>query len=288
MTDSGAIERPSRIKAVGWAVLFLSTGFALTVLLAVAGAALSGDLTSAAGSPRGLAWQTAAGLVAFGFMTWALGMKGLGLTVADLRWAPARRALPGLGVGLGLGVAPAALAIGLSLVAGGAGFARDQGDLPAYLGQVGLTTLLLAPAALLEEIMFRGVAQVALARAFGRLPAILALSLAFAAAHLLNPNGTILGLVNIALAGVLLGLAFYLPGGIWTAWGTHLGWNATLAALDAPVSGLPFRIPLIDYLPGGPSWLTGGPFGPEGGLVATVALIVATAVAWRWGRKELA
>jgi membrane protease YdiL (CAAX protease family) len=286
VTGSGPLEGPSRIKAVGWAVLFLSTGFALTVLLAVAGAALSGDLTSTAASPRSLALQTVAGLVAFGFMTWALGMKGLGLTLADLRWAPARRAVQGIIVGLGLGVAPAAFAIGLSLVAGGAGFARDQGDVSAYLNQVGLTTLLLVPAALLEEMMFRGVAQVALARAFGRMPAILALSLAFAAAHLLNPNGTILGLVNIALAGVLLGLAFYLPGGIWTAWGTHLGWNATLAALDAPVSGLPFRIPLIDYLPGGPSWLTGGPFGPEGGLVATVALIVATAVAWRGGRKE--
>ena len=29
-------------------------------------------------------------------------------------------------------------------------------------------------------------------------------------------------------------LAFYRPG-IWTAWGAHLGWNATLALMDAPV-----------------------------------------------------
>jgi membrane protease YdiL (CAAX protease family) len=276
----------TRLKAVGWAVLFLASGFALTVALAVGGAALTGDLAAAASTAHALAWQTAAGLLAFGFMTWAMGMRGLGLSLNDLRWAPLTRASRGLLLGLALGAAPAAVAIALSLVTGGAGFSRDEGDLSAYLGQVGLTTLLLAPAALLEEIMFRGVAQVALARAFGRLPAILALSVAFAAAHLLNPNGTILGMVNIALAGVLLGLAFYLPGGIWTAWGTHLGWNATLAALDAPVSGLPFRIPLINYLPGGPTWLTGGPFGPEGGLLATVALAAATTVAWWGGRKE--
>ena len=60
---------------------------------------------------------------------------------------------------------------------------------------------------------------------------------------------------------------------MWTAFGAHLGWNATLAALAAPVSGLPFDIPYIDYRMGGPAWLTGGAFGPEGGLLATVALI---------------
>ena len=43
---------------------------------------------------------------------------------------------------------------------------------------------------------------------------------------------------------------------------------------------------LINYIPGGPSWLTGGPFGPEGGLLATVAITVALVVVWRGGRKE--
>ena len=32
--------------------------------------------------------------------------------------------------------------------------------------------------------------------------------------------------------GILLGVAFYFPGGLWTAFGVHLGWNVTLAALD--------------------------------------------------------
>jgi hypothetical protein len=136
--------------------------------------------------------------------------------------------------------------------------------------------------------MFRGVGQVALARAIGRVRAVVLLSALFALAHLFNPNGTPLGLFNIGLAGLLLGFAFYLPGGIWTAWGAHFGWNAMLAALDAPVSGLPFEIPLIDYAPGGPQWLTGGTFGPEGGLLATTTLAIAVTVAWRWMGKEQA
>ena len=77
-----------------------------------------------------------------------------------------------------------------------------------------------------------------------------------------NPNVTPLGLGNIALAGIFLGLAFYAPGGIWTAWGAHLGWNALLAALDAPVSGLPFDIPFSTtrpaIRPGSPAGLRPG------------------------------
>jgi hypothetical protein len=110
--------------------------------------------------------------------------------------------------------------------------------------------------------------------------------LVFALFHSLNPGVTPLGLGNIALAGIFLGVAFYAPGGLWTAFGAHLGWNATLAALDAPVSGLPFDIPYLDYCAGSPVWLSGGRFGPEGGLMATVAITVALLVTTRWARKE--
>ncbi len=276
------------LKAIGWAVLFLALGFILMLALAVVGTALFGQQGRLDEGPRGLIIQTVSGLMAYGLMTWAVGLRGAKLTFLDLRWTPMSQAGPGLGFGLLLGAGAAGLAIALSLVAGGAHFLPDDGTLSDYLRQVGRTGLLLAPAALLEEIMFRGVAQVVLARAVGRVVAVLLLSVIFALAHLANPNSSGLGLVNIALAGVFLGLTFYAPGGIWTAWGAHLGWNAALAAADAPVSGLPFQIPLIDYAPGGPAWLTGGSFGPEGGLLATVAIVLATAMAWRWGRKELA
>ena len=280
--------RAPLLKSIGWAVLFLALGFILMLALSVVGAALFGGMNGLLQGPRGLILQTVSGLTAYGFMTWAVGMRGAKLTLTDLRWVPTAQAGRGLGLGLLLGTGAAGLAVALSLVAGGARFLPDSGTLSDYLLQVGRTGLLLAPAALLEEVMFRGVAQVVLARAVGRVTAVLILSVLFAAVHLTNPNSSALGLVNIALAGIFLGLTFYAPGGIWTAWGAHLGWNAALAASDAPVSGLPFQIPLIDYSPGGPVWLTGGSFGPEGGLLATVAIVLATATAWRWGRKELA
>lgn len=278
----------SPLAALGWAVLFIGGGFFLMVALTVGGAWLTGGLKAGSAGPRLLLIQTAGGLAAFGFLTWLIGRRALRLSLADLRWRAATGPLPGFGAGVVLGALPAAAAIALSVVVGGAGFLPDQGDLPAYLTAVGRTTLLLVPAALLEEIMFRGVGQVVLARALGRVRAVVLLAALFALAHMFNPNSTALGLFNIALAGVFLGFALYLPGGIWTAWGAHLGWNAMLAALDAPVSGLPFKIPLIDYAPGSPQWLTGGTFGPEGGLLATATLGMGVTVAWHWMRKERA
>jgi hypothetical protein len=205
----------------------------------------------------------------------------------DLRYR-----VPQRGTGFALGALVGAVAAGVSLaigaMAGGAEWVREQGTLAGYAQAAATTTLILTPAALSEEVLFRGVPLVLLAAALGRGTAVVLLAIVFSLAHLANPNVTMLGIGNIALAGVFLGLAFYAPGGIWTAWGAHLGWNAILAALDTPVSGVPFPIPLLDYEPGDPAWLTGGPFGPEGGLASTIALTIAVLVARRWAGRDSA
>lgn len=187
---------------------------------------------------------------------WRLSFKGAG-----------RGFLLGLGIAAGL----AASAMLLATVLGGARWVRDTGSLIDYARSVVVSLVALAPPALAEEIAFRGVPLVLLSSVAGRSSAIVILALLFALIHLQNPDVSVLAIGNIALAGIVLGLAFYLPGGLWTAWGAHLGWNGALAALDAPVSGLPLRMPLIDFVPGTPTWLTGGAFGPEGGVVATIA-----------------
>jgi len=265
--------------ALGWSVLYFVLGILLTTLFALgiscifgpAGARMS--LIDHPGAPAILV-QAVAALGGFGLATWAIGIKGARLTLTDLRWRVVPPRAGAMGVGLLLGAVAAGLALLLALGAGGARFTPDSGSLVDYFRQIGLTVLVLAPAALSEEVMFRGVPLILLARPLGRPTALLLTSILFALAHLLNPHVEPLALVNIALAGLFLGAAFYLPGGIWTAFGAHLAWNATLAAADAPVSGLPFTIPLINYQPGGPDWLTGASFGPEGGLVATVVLLL--------------
>lgn len=225
-------------------------------------------------------------LFAFGLATWIIGVKVLKLDLRDLRWRTRLGRARGLAAGLVLGILPAAVAMLLGVIAGGASWLPDEGALSDYLSRLGVILLVLAPAALAEEIIFRGVPLVVLSRAFGRPASILIVSLGFALAHVTNPDVSARALGNITLAGILLSLAFYSPGGMWAAFGAHLGWNMTLAALGAPVSGLPFEIPFVDYSMGGPAWLTGGAFGPEGGLVSTVALTSAIILAVQWVKRD--
>ncbi len=233
--------------------------------------------------------QGVAQLVGFLIATGMIGKWALGWSFRDLRWTSGRVAVTGALRGLGLGAGAAALAMAAAVVLGVAFWSADYGGIGDYAVQVAKTTLVLAPAALSEEVMFRGLPLVLLAAVFGRWPVLLLLAGAlFSAVHGVNPGITWLAYTNIALAGIVLGVAFYAPGGIWTAFGAHLGWNATLAALDAPVSGMPFRIPLLDYHTADPTWVSGGQFGPEGGVLATVALGAALFIARRWSREEAA
>ncbi|MDH3497902.1 MAG: CPBP family glutamic-type intramembrane protease, partial [Gemmatimonadota bacterium] len=140
-------------------------------------------------------------------------------------------------------------------------------------------------AALLEELLFRGVPLARLAETAGPAAASVALSAAFVTSHLSNPAVSALGLANIGLASLVLCAAFFSPGGLPAAFGLHVGWNAGLAlAADAPVSGLRLGLPVVEFLPGPRPWLTGGAFGPEGGAAATVVLL--GALAWWAGRQR--
>jgi membrane protease YdiL (CAAX protease family) len=284
--------RASVGNAIAWTVAFFLLTLVTAALLCLGGAILIAGSREAA-----LRWLTAAGapsmllqagatLASTGFFTWLIGLRRLGLTREDLRYQRGRAGRTGFGLGLLAGAGTAGVALLISVVAGGAGWVSDAGTLADYLRQSAKTIAVLAPAALSEEVLFRGMPLVLLASALGRGGAVVAIAMVFSFAHGSNPNVSPIGLGNIALAGIFLGLAFYAPGGIWTAFGAHLGWNSLLACLDTPVSGVPFNIPLLDYRAGSDEWLTGGKFGPEGGLAATIALTLAIVFTARWTRKE--
>ncbi|MBA2457527.1 MAG: CPBP family intramembrane metalloprotease [Gemmatimonadales bacterium] len=279
------------MKAIGWSIAFVVLTFLLASVLGYGIALLvTGSNPEALAfletiGPGAMLLQAVVMLACAALFTWLIGVRVLGLTRADLRYPEAGAGSSGFGFGLLAGALTAGAALLIGVAAGDARWVPDQGGAADYLGQAALTVLVLAPAALSEEVIFRGVPLVLLAYALGRGAAIPAVAVPFALAHLLNPNLTALGVGNIALAGIFLGLAFYAPGGIWTASGAHLGWNGVLACLDTPVSGVPFDIPLLDYRAGGPVWLTGGAFGPEGGLGATIALTLAIYVTARWARS---
>lgn len=269
-----------RLRAVGWSLVFLGGGYALSLSLMLWIASFARPAL-AGGALLLVAMQTSVLLVVFAGLTWLVGRQALKLSAADFGLVPVRQGIRGFGRGFLLGTALAAAAMAAAVAMGKAEWREDGGTVAGWLGAVGVTGILLLPAAFAEELIFRGVPLVALSRAFGRGLALVALSLLFAAAHLQNDGVSPLAMVNIALAGLFLGLAFFTPGGLWTATGAHFGWNLTLAGLAAPVSGLLLPIPWLDYLPRGPAWLTGGGFGPEGGLLASLCLAAGALLAGR-------
>lgn len=278
------------LKAIGWSIAFGVEGFVIGLVASVAiGALITGEVDPDWFLVPGL-WQAmaqGAGLIiGFGFATYHLGHRVLGRTWEDLRWDGQPRRGRWFGQGMVLGLVAAALAMVMGLAVAGASWTMGEGTLFGWFRSATLTAAALSLPALSEEIMFRGLPLVLLAGVIGRWQAVVATSLLFGLSHVGNPDATLLGLVNISLAGVLLGAVFFTPGGIWAAWGAHLGWNLSLAALGAPVSGLPLAIPLLEYQPGGPAWVSGGAFGPEGGILASVATIGAIILVSRWIPKR--
>src|SRR5690606_34788181 len=158
------------------------------------------------------------------------------------------------------------------LVSGTLGYGPQAGTVQGWavtmLAQAGFFAL----AALAEEAVFRGYAFQVLTRVAGPVAAVVVSSVLFALAHGANPSVGVFALVNIFLAGILLGIAYLRTLSLWFATALHMGWNWTMASLfDLPVSGLTtFDTPLYQPAVDGPAWWSGVLFGPEGGLVGTI------------------
>ena len=131
--------------------------------------------------------------------------------------------------------------------------------------------------------MMRGYLFQALAEAWGGAWALWLTSFLFGVLHLGNPNTSWIGLANIVVAGLFLGVVYLKTASLWWATGAHLGWNwAHGFFADLPVSGLDLvDTPLLEPSFRGPEWLSGGPFGPEGSIMATGVLLAATVILWR-------
>ena len=147
-----------------------------------------------------------------------------------------------------------------------------------------LALILFALAAAFEELLFRGFPFQTVLR--GGVPAavpILLLSVFFGLVHLGNPSSTRFSTVNTILAGIWLSVAYLKTRSLWFPTALHLSWNWMMGAVfGIPVSGLKFvPHPVLLSTSDAPLWLTGGSYGCEGGVAATLVLVVTTLVIWQ-------
>jgi len=178
-------------------------------------------------------------------------------------------------LGLALGVALAVVVVGGIALGGGIAWNGDLGSLWGWVGGAfGAAAFLALPAAA-EEALLRGYPLQALTEAWGPVWGLGITSLAFGALHLPNPDVTVLGAANTAAAGLFLGVVYLRTGSLWWASAAHLGWNWGIGWLaDLPVSGLELLdAPLVEGVARGPAWWSGGAFGPEGSVAATLGFL---------------
>ncbi len=207
-----------------------------------------------------------------------------------------------LAFGLGLGALLMAFVFLVESLAGWVQITREAGGRSAARLLAAAVThgVICVAVGLGEEAISRGYVLRNLAeglnlRRFGPRSAVVfawvGSSVMFGLYHGLNPGATPLSTLNLMLAGLFLGLPYVLTGSLAVPIGLHVTWNFFQGPVFGfSVSGLALRPSLLEVQQTGPDLLTGGAFGPEGGLVGVVATVLGALVVLWWiqnGRGEL-
>jgi membrane protease YdiL (CAAX protease family) len=202
---------------------------------------------------------------------WTLGLEWQGVWFKYLR-------------GLLVGLVMFAGSVGISAVFGFMAF-EEQGPQPQGLAALGGVLLVFVgwtvqgPA---EEALARGWLLPVIGARHKPLWGIVISALVFAVYHSLNPNLSPIAFLNLFLFGVLTAFYALYEGGLWGVFGIHAAWNwAQGNIFGLEVSGIPpAGGTLFNLMETGPDAITGGQFGPEGGLAVTAVLIVSSIIVW--------
>lgn len=198
----------------------------------------------------------------------------------DIGMQGGRASLVNLALGFALGAGAAAVMLVAPLVAGSAHLVA-QPDVPFSWGTLLFYLFALAAAATGEEMIFRGYAFQLLIDKIGPFATVLPVAVIFGLTHSSNPHATRLGMLNTVLWGVLLGIAFLRSRDLWMPIGLHFGWNMVLPLFGVNLSGLTIEVTRYQYRWGLVPVLSGGDYGPEGGLLATIFIVGLFFAIWK-------
>lgn len=134
-----------------------------------------------------------------------------------------------------------------------------------------------------EELLFRGYIFQNFIEGANAMIATAVLSVLFGLGHLMTPHSSWMTALNLTLFGVLLSLGYVCTKSLWWPSGFHFSWNFCMRNIfSLPVSGSKSVSALLVVEQKGPVWMTGGDYGPEAGIPATVLLILACIFISRW------
>jgi membrane protease YdiL (CAAX protease family) len=254
------------VRVLVFIVAFYALGFVLDSLLRWAFGGLAGPTLAVLGS-------------AF-FATWlALRIyEDLPVTSVGLTWS--RASFDNLLLGLAAGAGVACLALLPPLLVGAAHIEWRHAAAP---DGIAFAILCLAAGSVGEEVFFRGYGFQTLISRLGAWPSIMLIGALFGVMHSANPDASTFGIVNTAGFGILFGYAYLRSRDLWLPVGLHFGWNITLPAFGANLSG----IKIFKEITGhemvwrtGSLW-SGGQYGPEASLLVSLAFIPMFVFLWK-------
>ncbi|MFE8701520.1 CPBP family intramembrane glutamic endopeptidase [Cytobacillus sp. FJAT-54145] len=198
-------------------------------------------------------------------------------------FTPDRNTRGDIGVGLAItGFAMVGIFI-ISLVSGLIEVESIGFDLKTFAFYTGLTWF----AAGYEELIYRIILLSVLIK-FLKRPwlAVVLTSVVFGWMHATNDHATLLSVISNGLGGVMYGIAFVGTRKIWLPWALHFAWNYVQATiLGFPLSGFEvdgiLNLNLLDN-----TWLSGGLYGPEGGIVGITFRFVVIGLIILWIKKS--
>jgi membrane protease YdiL (CAAX protease family) len=301
---AGAVRRREIMAALRALAFFFLVNFVISTIIVFAAAFIIaliappdkktftdafGDVINSASQDKGplsalSIGGTLVGLISTVISVWLSQRVMRGQSLLDLGLRP-YRALP-LDVLMGLILGPILFALiwffenFAGYLVGSTGPVYDWGALAKW-------AFIFLCVAISEELVVRGYLLQTINQVWGGAIAIVASSLYWGVAHILNPNASLISALNITVAGLLFAYAYSITGHLWLPIALHFSWNLAEGAIFGyPVSGFQVENSVLQPAVEGPKAVTGGLFGPEGGLVALFAILVGGAILYGWERSR--
>ena len=142
--------------------------------------------------------------------------------------------------------------------------------------------------AIFEEILLRGIIFRIVEEKLGSYIALLISAIIFGALHLANPNSSLVAATCIAIfAGLLLGAAYIYTRNLWFPIAIHFAWNFMQSGIfGAITSGNEKTSSLLTTQITGSKLITGGEFGPEATIQATIIGLIAAIILLYLNKKQ--
>jgi len=125
-----------------------------------------------------------------------------------------------------------------------------------------------------EELLFRGYLLGATMKLANKYIVLLLFAFLFSLLHFLTNDFSIIPVVNIFLAGLILGIYYIHTERLWFSISLHFTWNFLQGPVfGSHVSGGTDEHTIITQNVLGQDWITGGEFGFEGSAIMTIIVI---------------